>query len=292
MRRACVLVAAAALVATASSNLRADRSAAQSSAPAARPVTTASAASSQVTGVNQRQLVQQYCVTCHSERAKTGGLVLENLDPQDTTATAETWEKVVRKVRGGMMPPQGMPRPDTATLEAFATSLETALDQQALRQPNPGHKPVHRLNRTEYGNAVRDLLDLNVDVAELLPPDDESNGFDNIAGVLRISPSLLEQYLSASHKISALAVGTDKDLLTTPYRVPPDDSQEDQVEGLPLGTRGGFAFRHTFPQDATYQFNVFLLRNIVGYMTGLEFAHQLEISIDGERVFVAGVGGA
>ena len=151
---------------------------------------------------------------------------------------------------------------------------------------------MHRLNRTEYGNAIRDLLDLDVDVAELLPPDDESNGFDNIAGVLRVSPSLLEQYLAASHKISALAVGTDKDLLTTPYRVPPDDSQEDQVEGLPLGTRGGFKFRHTFPQDATYQFNVFLLRNIVGYMTGLEFAHDLEISVDGERVFVAKVGGA
>jgi mono/diheme cytochrome c family protein len=293
MRRACVLLAAAALIATASSNLRADRSAAQAPAPAsARASVSPAAPSQQVSALNQRQLVQQYCVTCHSERAKTGGLVLENLDPQDTAATAEIWEKVVRKVRGGMMPPQGMPRPDAATLETFATSLESSLDQQALRQPNPGHKPVHRLNRTEYGNAVRDLLDLDVDVAELLPPDDESNGFDNIAGVLRISPSLLEQYLSASHKISALAVGTDKDLLTTPYRVPPDDSQEDQVEGLPLGTRGGFAFRHTFPQDATYQFNVFLLRNIVGYMTGLEFAHQLEISIDGERVFVAGVGGA
>jgi hypothetical protein len=139
-----------------------------------------------------------------------------------------------------MMPPQGMPRPDADTIEAFATALETSLDQQAIRQPNPGHKPVHRLNRTEYGNAIRDILDLNVDVAELLPPDDESNGFDNIAGVLRISPSLLEQYLAASRKISALAVGTDKDLLTTPYRVPPDDSQEDQVEGLPLGSRGGF----------------------------------------------------
>ena len=288
MRRACVLLAAAALIATASSNLRADRPPAQAPAPAsARASVIPPAPSQQVNPLNQRQLVQQYCVTCHSERAKTGGLVLENLDPQDTAATAEIWEKVVRKVRGGMMPPQGMPRPDAATLDTFATSLESSLDQQALRQPNPGHKPVHRLNRTEYGNAVRDLLDLDVDVAELLPPDDESNGFDNIAGVLRISPSLLEQYLSASHKISALAVGTDKDLLTTPYRVPPDDSQEDQVEGLPLGTRGGFAFRHTFPQDATYQFNVFLLRNIVGYMTGLEFAHQLEISIDGERVFVA-----
>jgi mono/diheme cytochrome c family protein len=299
MRRVCVLLAAATLVAAGSSHLRADRAAAdrapQASTPADRPATASPASTarqSATPSINQRELVQKYCVTCHSDRAKTGGLTLESLDPQDTAAHAEVWEKVVRKIRGGMMPPQGMPRPETAILDAFAVSLENSLDQQALRQPNPGHKPVHRLNRTEYGNAIRDLLDINVDVTELLPPDDESNGFDNIAGVLRISPSLLEQYLAASQKISALAVGTDTDLLTTPYRVPPDDSQEDQVEGLPLGTRGGFMFRHTFPQDATYQFNVFLLRNIVGYMTGLEFAHDLEISVDGERVFVAKVGGA
>jgi hypothetical protein len=292
MRRVCVLLAAAALVATGSSQLRAARSP-QAPPPVVRPAVSPATTSPQtaVPSINQRELVQKYCVTCHSDRAKTGGLTLESLDPQNTAAHAEVWEKVVRKVRGGMMPPQGMPRPDNTTLDAFAAALEHSLDQQALRQPNPGHKPVHRLNRTEYGNAIRDILDLDVDVAELLPPDDESNGFDNIAGVLRVSPSLLEQYLAASHKISALAVGTDKDLLTTPYRVPPDDSQEDQVEGLPLGTRGGFKFRHTFPQNATYQFNVFLLRNIVGYMTGLEFAHDLEISIDGERVFVAKVGG-
>jgi mono/diheme cytochrome c family protein len=296
MRRACVLLAAAVvLIAAGSVNIGADRAPAQtpaspsSSGPAA---SSARPAPTQAAALNQRELVQQYCISCHSDRLKTGGLTLESLDPQNAAAHAETWEKVIRKVRGGMMPPQGLPRPTVATLDAFAAALENTLDQQALRQPNPGHKPVHRLNRTEYGNAIRDILDLEVDVTELLPPDDESNGFDNIAGALRVSPSLLEQYLAASRKISALAVGTDKDLLTTPYRVPPDDSQENQVEGLPLGTRGGFMFRHTFPQDATYQFNVFLLRNIVGYMTGLEFAHELEISIDGERAFVAKVGGA
>jgi mono/diheme cytochrome c family protein len=292
MRRVCVLLAAAAvLVAAASINLGADRLPQQAPAPRDRSATRASTPTSRPVTVNQRELVQTYCISCHSDRAKTGGLTLETLDPHAPAEHAETWEKVVRKLRGGMMPPQGMPRPDAATLDAFVVSLEQTLDQQALRQPNPGHKPVHRLNRTEYGNAIRDILDLDVDVSELLPPDDESNGFDNIAGALRVSPSLLEQYLAASRKISALAVGTDKDMLTTPYRVPPDDSQEDHVEGLPLGTRGGFKFRHTFPQDASYQFNVFLLRNIVGYMTGLEFAHDLEISIDGERVFVAQVGG-
>jgi hypothetical protein len=241
--------------------------------------------------VPARALVQQYCVTCHSDRLKTGGLSLAGLDPDDTAARAETWEKVVLKLRGRMMPPQGMPRPDDATLEAFTTALEHSLDRQAIGQPNPGHQPVHRLNRTEYGNAVRDLLHLDVDVTELLPPDDESNGFDNIAGVLKVSPSLLEQYIGAARTVSSLAVGNDAGLGQKIYRVTPDTEQSDHIEGLPLGTRGGLLIRHNFPQDADYDFNVFLLRNIVGYMTGLEFAHQIEISIDGERVFISQVGG-
>ncbi len=189
------------------------------------------------------------------------------------------------------MPPQGMPRPDETTLDAFATALEGTLESQARQHPDPGFKAVHRLNRTEYGNAVRDLLSLEVNVADLLPADDESNGFDNQAGVLRVSPSLLEQYLAAARRISSLAVGTDKDLVRLAFRIPPDDSQQEQVDGLPLGTRGGLLFRHTFPQDGHYEFGVFLTRNIVGYMTGLEFAHTLEISLDGERVFSAQVGG-
>jgi hypothetical protein len=231
-------------------------------------------------------LIQKYCV-----RAKTGGLSLDGITPADAGAHAETWEKVARKIRGGMMPPQGMPRPDEAALDAFASALEGKLEAQARQHPDPGFKAVHRLNRTEYGNAVRDLLDLELNVAELLPADDESNGFDNQAGVLRVSPSLLEQYLAAARKISSLAVGTDTETVRLAFRVPPDDSQEEQVDGLPLGTRGGLMFRHTFPQDGHYELGVFLTRNIVGYMTGLEFAHTLEISIDGERVFSAEVGG-
>jgi hypothetical protein len=236
-------------------------------------------------------LVQKYCVTCHSDRLKTAGLSLQNVDPAAPALDGAVWEKVVRKIQGGMMPPQGMPRPDETTLNAFVTSLEAVLDRQATGTLTPGHKPPHRLNRTEYGNAIRDLLDLEIDPSTLLPADDESNGFDNIAGVLRVSPSLLEQYLGAARKVSSLAVGTDKDVIRLAFRVPPDDSQEEQVDGLPLGTRGGLSFTHTFPQDAEYEFSVFLLRNIVGYMTGLEFAHQLEISIDGEREFLAQVGG-
>ena len=236
-------------------------------------------------------LVQKYCLTCHSARVKTGGLSLEGMNPADAAAHADVWEKVVMKLRGGMMPPQGMPRPDEPTLEAFAVSLEKTLDRAAQGTTRPGYKPVHRLNRTEYGNAVRDLLDLQVDVTDLLPADDESNGFDNIAGVLRVSPSLLEQYLSAARRISSLAVGSDTDVVRLAYRISPDDSQEDHVEGLPLGTRGGLRFRHNFPQDADYEFATFLLRNIVGYMKGLEYEHLFEVSIDGERVFAVPVGG-
>ena len=300
MRRTLVFVSAGlALIVVEAGNLRAGRApqqppaAATPSRPAA-PATPArgAAPAAPAATVDAQALVQKYCVTCHSDRIKTGGLTLENLSPTDTAGShAAVWEKVVLKLRGGMMPPQTAPRPDEKTLAALTVELEHVLDRTALRAPDPGHKPVHRLNRTEYGNAVRDLLDLRIDATQLLPADDESHGFDNIAGVLRISPSLLEQYLAAARQISALAVGFEKDVVINSFRIPPDDSQEDHVDGLPLGTRGGLIFEHNFPQDAEYAFNVFLLRNIVGYMTGLEFAHQLEITIDGERAFLVQVGG-
>jgi mono/diheme cytochrome c family protein len=291
---ACVL----ALVLTASIRLvagreGADREATQSSPAAAAPraQSPAPAPTSAVAGLPDQALVQKYCTTCHNDRARTGGVSFEGVSVAAAGAHSEIWEKALVKLRGGMMPPQGMPRPDAAAMDTFIVALENTLDAQARKSPDPGFKPVHRLNRTEYGNAIRDLLDLEVDVTDLLPADDESHGFDNIAGVLRVSPSLLEQYLSAAGKISSLAVGTDTDLIRSAYRVPPDDSQEDHVEGLPLGTRGGLLFKHQFPQDAEYEFAVFLTRNIVGYMTGLEFPHQLEITLDGERVFIAQVGG-
>ncbi len=239
-----------------------------------------------------RALLDQYCVTCHNERAKTGGLALDKLDLNHITDGAETWEKVVRKLRGGMMPPQGRPRPASDEVYKFVGFLETSLDRAGATQPNPGRAPIHRLNRTEYGNAIRDLLALDVDVADLLPADDESNGFDNIADVLKLSPSLLEQYLAAARKISSLALGDPAiETVTQRYPLPPDISQDDHIEGLPLGTRGGILIHHNFPLDGQYDFRVFLLRNIVGYMKGLEWPHQLEITVDGERVFLAPVGG-
>ncbi|HEY6613608.1 MAG TPA: DUF1592 domain-containing protein, partial [Vicinamibacterales bacterium] len=291
MGRVCLLVCSTVwILAAASSGLRAHPGSASQASPAAPAQASPSATTSPAPATDQA-LIQKYCVTCHNARAKTGGLSLDGANPAEAAAHAELWEKVAMKLRGGMMPPQGMPRPDAATLDAFATTIERTIDDRALRSPDPGHKPVHRLNRTEYGNAVRDLLDLDIDTTSLLPADDESHGFDNIAGVLRISPSLLEQYLAAARSISSLAIGTDTDIVRSDYRVPPDDGQEDHVEGLPLGTRGGLLFRHNFPQDAEYEFSIKLVRNIVGYLTGLEFAHQVEISIDGERMFVAQVGG-
>jgi len=239
-----------------------------------------------------RALLDQYCVTCHNDRAKTAGLALDKMDINRLSDNSEMWEKIIRKLRGGMMPPTGRPRPANDDIHKFVSWLETSLDRAGAAKPNPGRATIHRLNRTEYGNAVRDLLSLEVDVTELLPADDESNGFDNIADVLRLSPSLLEQYLSASRKISSLAVGSPSiPLMSQRYAIPPDISQETHIEGLPLGTRGGMLIRHNFPLDGEYDFRVFLLRNIIGYMKGLEWPHQLEITVDGERVFFAPVGG-
>ena len=237
-------------------------------------------------------VVRTYCLECHDSAGREAGLSLEDVDLDDVAAHTTVFENVARKLRGRQMPPSGGPRPDAETTDGFVAYLERRLDAAALAAPQPGQASLHRLNRTEYGNAVRDLLALEIDAAEFLPADDEAYGFDNIADVLRASPSLLEQYLSASAKIAALAVGDpDAPAVTAVYRAPSDLAQAAHVEGLPLGTRGGVKIRHNFPLDGEYEFDVFLLRNIVGYMTGLEWAHELEIAVDGERVFLAQVGG-
>jgi Protein of unknown function (DUF1592)/Protein of unknown function (DUF1588)/Protein of unknown function (DUF1585)/Protein of unknown function (DUF1587)/Protein of unknown function (DUF1595)/Planctomycete cytochrome C len=240
----------------------------------------------------QHALINQYCVVCHNEKTKTAGLMLDKADVDHAGQHAEIWEKVVRKLRGGMMPPQGMPRPPQAKIDGMITWLETSLDKAQAAHPDPGRAPLHRLNRTEYANAVRDLLNLKVNVTDLLPADDESNGFDNIADVLRVSPSLLEAYIAASRQVASVAVGDMKTpAVSQSYQVPPDLAQKEHIEGLPLGTRGGIVIHENFPLNADYEFSVVLLRNIVGYLTGMEFPHQLEISIDGQRVFIAPVGG-
>src|SRR6202171_1782375 len=164
----------------------------------------------------QRALLDKYCVGCHNQRLKTADLMLDKADVNNVPAGAEIWEKVIRKVRGGMMPPAGMPRPDKAATDGLLSYLETSLDRAAAAKPNPGRALVHRLNRTEYGNAVRDLLGLEVDVTSLLPPDDAAYGFDNIADLLGVSPVLLERYLSAAWKISSLAIGDPKHAAAVP----------------------------------------------------------------------------
>src|SRR5262245_15965332 len=154
-----------------------------------------------------RALVDKYCVTCHNQRARVAGLQLDTVDLGNPQAGADVWEKVIRKVRGGLMPPVGAPRPEKAALAGFASYLETSIDNAAASHPDPGRPVLHRLNRSEYGNAIRDLLALRLDVTSLLPPDEEAYGFDNIASVLGVSPALMERYLSASWKIASLAVG-------------------------------------------------------------------------------------
>jgi hypothetical protein len=239
-----------------------------------------------------RPLFTQYCVTCHNTRAKTGGLELESPDPLHVQGDPELWEKVVKKVRAGMMPPVGMPAPPADARTRLVSVLETRLDRAAAQAPNPGRPLVHRLNRAEYANAIRDLLSLDIDPPALLPADDSSAGFDNVADVLGVSPVLLESYLSAADRIAALAVGNPK---TPPssevYRVRQDASQSRHVEGLPLGTVGGFAITRTLPLDGEYQFQVRLFRTNLGTMRGLEQPHQLEISVDGVRVHLAAFGG-
>jgi mono/diheme cytochrome c family protein len=237
-------------------------------------------------------LVKTYCVTCHSERTRSGELSLEHADLTDIPKHAETWEKVIRKVRAGMMPPAGMPRPDAATLDAFVAHLETTIDRAAAANPQPGRTTLHRLNRAEYANAIRDLLALEIDATALLPPDDESSGFDNIADVLTVSPSLMERYLSASWNISRAALGNvNITPATVTYRVRPDLSQDQHIDGMPPGTRGGMRVEHTFPVDGEYIIRLRLWRNTFDLMRGMEDPHDIEIAMDGERLTVVTVGG-
>lgn len=240
----------------------------------------------------ERALVDKYCVVCHSNKLKTGGLSLQAMDMTNIPAGAETWEKVIHKLELGAMPPQGMPRPDQPAVDQLVSWLKTTIDHAAAGHPNPGRATVHRLNRTEYANAVHDLLGLEVDPAPLLPADDESYGFDDIADVLRTSPSLLERYMSASWNLSRLAVGDPNiEADTSTYRAKPDSSQNGHMEGLPLGTRGGIAIRHYFPLDGEYVIKVRLWRATADVIKGLEELHQVEISVDGQRVKLATIGG-
>jgi mono/diheme cytochrome c family protein len=244
---------------------------------------------------SRRAVLDRYCVTCHTQRAKERGTVpiaLDNIDLSNVGANAEVLEKVVRKMRAGLMPPPGAARPDDATKRHLISSLEAELDRSAASSPDPGRPLLHRLNRTEYANAIRDLFSLEIDAAALLPPDDAAYGFDNIADALGFSPLLQERYLTAAMKIGALAVG---DPHISPgsetYRIRQDLSQDQHIEGLPLGTIGGAGVRHNFPLDGEYVFQAKLYRTNLNIVRGLEAPHQVEFTVDGRRVHLATIGG-
>jgi len=236
--------------------------------------------------------LDQYCITCHNTRLKTGGLVLDSSSLDRVSADSATWEKVVRKLRLGVMPPLGARRPEPTTYDRMIASLESELDAAAAAHPYPGRPVLHRLNRAEYANAIRDLLGLHVDVSALLPPDDSAYGFDNVADVLGSSPALLQAYLGAARKISTIAVGDPRvGVNRDTYTARQDLSQDQHLDGLPLGTQGGLVATHTFLVDGDYEFQVRLWRTNLSAIRGLQDPHQVEIAVDGERVLLATIGG-
>ena len=228
----------------------------------------------------QRAVLDRYCVVCHNEQARTAGLALDKMNVEQVSEGAPVWEKVLRKLRGRAMPPAGMPRPDEATYDSLANYLETELDGAA---PNPGRTVLHRLNRAEYTNAIRDLLALDIDGASLLPADDSGYGFDNIGDVLSVSPMLLERYMVGARKITRLAIGdhTGRPDSQT-YEVSRFLGQEDRTSGeLPFGSRGGIAVRHFFPLDGDYLIKVRLKTSYDGSaVLGIAEKHQLDIHLD------------
>src|SRR5215813_13450058 len=282
-----------ALAATISATLSANQ--AGTSAAPQRATTTAPAATP------ARQLVSTYCVSCHNERVKTDNLMLDRVDPDQVSNSADEWEKVVVKLRSRAMPPPGAHRPDNETYDKVATWLETELDRAAAAHANPGRTaPLHRLNRAEYANAVRDLLAVEIEPRMMLPPDEQAYGFDTNADALSIQPALLDRYLSAAAKITRLALGDP----TIPpgferYTALKNNSNESTWlsqderlgEEFPLGSRGGIVARHYFPVDGEYVFKVRLDRTDTGIIRGLQWPNDIDVRLDGVRVAHFSIGG-
>jgi hypothetical protein len=285
-RRPVILAAALGVAALAAATPRVE---ARAQGPVAAPAPVASHQASP--DPSHRALLDRYCVTCHNPRSKAGGLRLDEVDLAEVGGYAEVWEKVARKIRAGMMPPPGVRRPDAATLTGFATWLEGTLDAAAAEQPDPGRVGLHRLNRTEYAQAIQELLDLRVDAAALLPKDEEADGFDNVAAALRVSPSYLDQYVTAARLVSQRAIGSASPKpASAVYRPARGTDQSRRVAGLPPGTRGGLVAEHLFPADGEYRFSIGGLAGAF-YMRGLEYQHTVLLTIDGEKVFEGTIGG-
>jgi cytochrome c5 len=270
----------------------------QAPATSAQAVPAANSAATPVTPIAYQEMLNKYCITCHNQKARIPAgapLALDVANLKEPGADAAVWEKVVRKLGVGAMPPQGSPTPGAVELNKFRSTLISSLDTAAAKQNNPGHYVLHRLNRTEYANAVRDLLGVDFDVAELLPSDGGDFGFDNIASALKITPILMEGYLTAALRISDLAVG-DAEVApgTASFSISTVVTQRQHVDGLPLGTRGGTVARYNFPADGEYVFYGRLLRTVAeGYVgvEGHETPFQFVVTVDGEQVFSAPVGG-
>jgi mono/diheme cytochrome c family protein len=271
------------------------RPAAAAKTPVSQPATTAKtpvsrpapAAAHAQTPAAPPDVVKQYCVGCHNDRTKSGQLSLASYDSAHAEQNAEVTERMIRKLRAGMMPPPGARRPEPAVLNAFVTGLENTVDAAAALHPNPGHRTFQRLSRAEYARSVQELLDVDVDVNAFLPPDTISFGFDNMSEVQGMSPTLMEGYLRAASKISKIAVG-DKTASPTEFtvKVPRTQSQMHHVEGTPWGTRGGVALNYTFPADGDYSFRIMLHSIPTGELYGSVSSRneQIEVAIDGERV--------
>jgi mono/diheme cytochrome c family protein len=289
MKNLVVAVAATALL---GGGLSAEQAAkpASAKAPGAAPKLAAAHASTALPVDAQNQLVGQYCATCHSERGKAGGLVLAGFDAAKIGERPEVAEKMIRKLRTGMMPPANARRPDADTIHQFVDALETKMDAAFAANPNPGWRPFQRLNRAEYQRAVKDLLGIDVDVTAYLPPDTISKGFDNVADVQSFSPTLMESYLRAASQISRLAVG-DRNASATSvtYKIGRTGSQMRHVDGAPMGTRGGLSVIHTFPADGDYVVKVAMHNEPLGGIYGrttmatMDVKEQVEVSINGER---------
>lgn len=240
-------------------------------------------ASSQRDTINK--FVTQHCTKCHNDEVKRGGLILDTVLADDVDAHTDVWEKVVRKLTARQMPPVARPRPNESAYESVIAALESTLDRAAAAHPNPGRTPtLRRLNRTEYQNAIRDLLALDIDAPALLPADESNHGFDS-APLGDLSPTLLDRYITAAQKISRLAVGrASKSPSSDIFRTRPDLTQEEHVEGLPLGTRGGMRIPYTFPQDGEYDVQVWLTRDRNEQVEGLHEPHELAILVDRKRM--------
>ncbi|MDH4066273.1 MAG: DUF1592 domain-containing protein, partial [Acidobacteriota bacterium] len=270
--------------------------AASSQAQATRQAPPGPATSVAPTAEAEAALVNTYCVGCHNDRGKAGGLSLASFDPARAAESPEISEKIVRKLSAGMMPPSGAKRPEAPALASFQRGLETRLDQAAAARPNPGWRPFQRLTRAEYAHAVKDLLDLDVDPTLYLPSDTSSHGFDNVADAQSFSPTLFEGYLRAASQISRLAIGDrGASASSATYRIPQFESQMRHVEGTPFGARGGLSVVHTFPADGTYVFQVILVRTVSGELYGntsialAERNEPIEILVNGERAAVVEV---